>query len=200
MVADKPLICSSTPAADSNKHYSANLDIGYVGKSNRVDESNFTLNNPWDFVTVNSGNVSNRPGDCSSVHVNEISYEGEVDSGECHQKNTKVTDKHNVNQPDTSILVSDALYGLAQRLGNRNQLPNMMPEKFNGDLLSCPSWNHSFESIIEQNAASVSQRLFFLGKCTTGEAHTAIQVFLSIDTEDAYKKARATLHKRYGDK
>ena len=31
MVADKPLICSSTPAADSNKHYSVNLDMGYVG-------------------------------------------------------------------------------------------------------------------------------------------------------------------------
>ena len=76
----------------------------------------------------------------------------------------------------------------------------MMPEKFSGDLLQYPYWNQSFETIVEQHTNVVSQRMFFLGKCTVGEAHTAIQGYLALNTEEAYHKVRAILCRRYGDK
>ncbi|KAI0222903.1 hypothetical protein LSAT2_025831, partial [Lamellibrachia satsuma] len=69
---------------------------------------------------------------------------------------------------------TSAIYRPANMLSNRDHLPKMMPEKFSGDLLQYPYWNQSFETIVEQHTNVVSQRMFFLGKCTVGEAHTAI--------------------------
>ena len=100
----------------------------------------------------------------------------------------------------TSEILANVLDSLADRLSNREHLPKMMPEKFSGDLLQYPYWNQSFETIVEQHTNVVSQRMFFLGKCTVGEAHTAIQGYLALNTEEAYHKARAILRRRYGDK
>ena len=43
------------------------------------------------------------------------------------------------------------------------------------------------------------QRLFYLGKCTTGEARQAVPSLLSLDSAEAYLEARKTLAERYGD-
>ena len=104
------------------------------------------------------------------------------------------------HRQDSGELIATALDGLADRLSNRDNLPKMMPEKFNGDFIQYTHWIQSFETIIELHTTAVCQRMFFLGKCTTGEAHTAIQGFISVNTEEAYRNAKATLHKRYGNK
>ena len=101
---------------------------------------------------------------------------------------------------DTSEILANVLDSLADRLSNREPLPKMMTEKFSGDLLQYPYSNQSFEMVVEHHTNVVSQRMFFLGKCTVGEAHTAIQGYLALNTEEAYHKARAILRRRYGDK
>lgn len=98
---------------------------------------------------------------------------------------------------DSSEMLITALDGLADRLVNHDKLPRMMPEKFEGDLLQYPHWIKSFESIVETHANSVSQRMFFLGKCTGGEAYAAIQGFLALDSEEDFRAAKTMLHKRY---
>ena len=97
---------------------------------------------------------------------------------------------------DTSEVLANVLDSLTDRLSNRDHLPKMMPKKFSGDLLQYPYWNQSFDTIVEQHTNVVSQRMFFLGKCTVGEAHTAIQGYLALNTEEAYHKARAILRRR----
>ena len=87
---------------------------------------------------------------------------------------------------DTSELLANALDGLADKLVGRDHLLKMMPEKFYGDVLQYPQWIQSSESIIELNATTVSQQMFFLGKCTSGEAHAAIQGVLTLITEEAW--------------
>ena len=101
---------------------------------------------------------------------------------------------------DTSEILANVLDSLADRLSNREHILKMMSEKFSGDLLQYPYWNQSFETIVEQYTNVVSQRMFFLGKCTVGEAHTAIQGYLALNKEEAYHKARAIIRRLYDDK
>ena len=101
---------------------------------------------------------------------------------------------------DTSEVLANVLDSLTDRLSNRDHLPKMMPKKFSDDLLQYPYWNQSFDTIVEQHTNVVSQTMFFIGKCTVGEAHTAIQGYIALNTEEAYHKARAILRRRYCDK
>lgn len=104
------------------------------------------------------------------------------------------------NPSDVSVILADALNNLADKIVVHDNLPRLLPEEFHGDILNYPSWIQSFESIIERNTTSTAQRLFYLGKCTKGEAYKAIQGYLTLNTESSYLKAKETLQKRYGDK
>lgn len=95
----------------------------------------------------------------------------------------------------------DVLNRLADILLNKqDRLPRMEPEVFGGSFLQFPIWIKSFVTIIEEHTDSSSQRLYYLSKYTKGEAREAIQGFFSLDGDDAYRSAKATLVRRYGDK
>ena len=98
--------------------------------------------------------------------------------------------------------VEDPLTRLADILSQRwlqDSLPLRKPEIFSGDLLHYPVWLKSFETIIEGQTEKVSQRLYYLGKYTTGEPKEVISGFLLLETEDAYKQARKILSDRFGN-
>ena len=98
--------------------------------------------------------------------------------------------------------VEDPLTRLADILSQRrlqDTLPLPEPEIFSGDLLHYPEWLKSFETIIEGQTEKVSQRLYYLGKYTTGEPKEAISGLLLLETEDAYKQARKILSDRFGN-
>jgi len=98
--------------------------------------------------------------------------------------------------------VEDPLTRLADILSQRrlqDTLPLPEPEIFSGDLLHYPIWLKSFETIIEGQTEKVSQRLYYLGKYTTGEPKEAISGLLLLETEEAYKQARKILSDRFGN-
>ena len=98
--------------------------------------------------------------------------------------------------------VEDPLTRLADILSQRrlqDSLPLPEPEIFSGDLLHYPVWLKSFQTIIEGQTEKVSQRLYYLGKYTTGEPKEAIGGLLLLETEDAYKRARKILSDRFGN-
>ena len=64
---------------------------------------------------------------------------------------------------NSSAVLASALNTLADKLSNKqDRLPRMMSERFTGEYMEYPLWIKSFESLIEENAASISQRLYFL--------------------------------------
>ena len=93
------------------------------------------------------------------------------------------------------------LHKLADLLTNKqDRLPRMEPEVFTGDMMKFPMWINSFEALIEKKTELASERLFFLGKYTAGNARSCIQGYLTLYTNDAYIQAKAVLLSRYGDK
>ena len=80
------------------------------------------------------------------------------------------------------------------------QLPLLEPETFNGDLFHYPTWKKSFDTIVERRTDSPSQRLYYLGRYTTGEAKEAIRGLLALDSEHAYREARKILSDRFGNR
>jgi hypothetical protein len=87
-----------------------------------------------------------------------------------------------------------------QKTDSKLKTPRMEPEVFCGDRMKYPLWWKSFEALIERATACESDRLFFLGKYTSGVAKEAIQSFLMSNDQDAYAKAKAVLRRRFGDK
>ncbi|CAB4035179.1 Hypothetical predicted protein, partial [Paramuricea clavata] len=98
---------------------------------------------------------------------------------------------------DTSPYVSaDSLIRLADLLAQRqdyDSLPRPQPDVFSGDLLQYPIWIKAFETLIERKTNQPSERLYYLGKSTSGEAKEAVSGLLPLDTETAYAKAKKIL-------
>ena len=96
----------------------------------------------------------------------------------------------------------NALQRLADLLSQKS-LQDLLPlpelETFRGDLLQYPFWLKSFQTIIESQTDKPSQRLYYLGKYTAGEAKGAISGFLSLETSDAYTQAKKVLADRFGN-
>jgi hypothetical protein len=61
-------------------------------------------------------------------------------------------------------------------------------------------WWRTFEALIKGATNCDRDRLFFLGKYTSGAAKEAIQCFLMSDGQDAYHRAKLALKRRFGDK
>nr|BDT62740.1 MAG: hypothetical protein [Metapenaeus ensis nimavirus] len=98
--------------------------------------------------------------------------------------------------------LKDAIEHLADILSVRQRsdtLPRLEPEVFKGDILQYPKWNKAFETLVESKTNSASERLYYIGKYTDGEAKEAISSLLSLDTTEAYNDARELLKQRYGD-
>ena len=102
-----------------------------------------------------------------------------------------------VQQADSTTAVLEQLVTL---LSKCDRLPQIEPEIFSGDILAFPAWLRSFESQIEAHTTTDEERLFYLGKYTTGEAKKVINGFLTLDGPGIFSRAQATLKQRYGDR
>ncbi len=95
----------------------------------------------------------------------------------------------------------DSLLKLANLLAQRQDyysLPRPEPDVFSGDLLQYPIWIKAFETLIERKTKQPSERLYYFGKYTSGEAREAASSLLPSDTETAYAKAKKILANRFG--
>ncbi|CAB4007121.1 Hypothetical predicted protein [Paramuricea clavata] len=96
----------------------------------------------------------------------------------------------------------DSLTRLADPLAQRqdyDSLPRPQPDVFSGDILQYPIWIKAFETLIERKTNQPSERLYYLGKYTSGEAKEAVSGLLPLDTETAYAKAKKILVNRFGN-
>ena len=107
---------------------------------------------------------------------------------------------------DCSHAPSSAGEELVQRLANllaqrqdRESLPRPEPLVFKGNPLEYPIWIKSFETFIERKTSDPSERLYYLGRYTAGEAKEAVSGLLTLDNGDAYQKARKILTSRFGN-
>ena len=82
---------------------------------------------------------------------------------------------------------------------DRESLPRPEPEVFRGNPLQYPTWIKSFETFIERKTKDPSERLYYLGRYTAGEAKEAVSGLLSLGSTDAYQKARKILTDRFGN-
>ena len=96
------------------------------------------------------------------------------------------------------VLMRRLADSLTQRQ-DRDSLPRPEPEVFTGNPLRYPNWIKSFETFIERKTQNPSERLYYLGKYTTGEAKEAISGLLALDNTGAYSKARKILTDRFGN-
>ena len=108
-------------------------------------------------------------------------------------------DEREITQPQTSGNVLERLADLMTQRHARELLPLPEPETFSGELLHNPTWKKSFDTIVERRTDSSSQRLYYLGRYTTGEAKESISGLLALDSEDAYLEARKILSDRFGN-
>ena len=70
---------------------------------------------------------------------------------------------------------------------------------FKGNPLEYPIWIKSFETFIERKTKDPSERLYYLGRYTAGEAKEAVSGLLTLDNGDAYQKAKKILTSRFGN-
>ncbi len=104
-------------------------------------------------------------------------------------------------QPTFTDSLSAAFESLAEAITtNRDSLPKQEPETFSGDVIEYPVWLNSFNVLVESRCHSTSDRLYYLGRYTAGEAKECIKGLLSLHTDDAYARAKALLSDRYGNK
>ena len=98
----------------------------------------------------------------------------------------------NTAESDTSLTPVSPGENLMQRLAD-------LPKLFTGNPLQYPNWIKSFETFIERKTKNPSERLYYLGKYTTGEAKEAISGLLALQDTNAFSKARKILKDRFGN-
>ena len=79
-------------------------------------------------------------------------------------------------------------------------LPIIEPHIFSGDPMEFPVWMKTFENYIESKVRTGADRLALLKKYTCGDAHEAVRMILSLDTDADYMEAKSILKQRFGSK
>ena len=132
---------------------------------------------------------STRPIESSPVHLQDSKPKGMI----------YPQDEREITRPQTSGDVLERLADLMTQRHACDLLPLPEPETFSGELLHYPTWKKSFDTIVERRTYSSSQRLYYLGRYTTGGAKESISGLLALDSEDAYLEARKILSDRFGN-
>lgn len=101
------------------------------------------------------------------------------------------------NLPVTQQDLSQLINAFTQSL-NTSKLPIPEPPIFSGNVLDYNDWNKSFTVMIESKPLSDIEKLFYLRNYVSGEAKQAINGYFVLNSENAYKDAKALLDKRYG--
>ena len=78
--------------------------------------------------------------------------------------------------------------------------PSKEPDVFKGSVFQFPLWLQSFETLVEKKREDARDRLYYLGVYTTGEPYEAIEPYLILDSDEAYREAKETLIDRFGNK
>ena len=111
-----------------------------------------------------------------------------------HTSNVPVNVDHHIRDDYVKLLTDVLSHGKTQ-----DKLPRIEPDILDGSLLRFPLWMKSFETILEKHTDSVSERLFYLSKYTTGPAKAAIIGYFGLDSDDSYANAKKTLLSRFGN-
>ena len=109
------------------------------------------------------------------------------------------SDSNTVQQPSPNASILKQLVDLLGKRNDHDSLARREPEVFDGNLLRYPTWIKSFETFIERKTSDPSERLFYLGRFTSGEAKEAVSGLLPLNTKQAYTKAKKILTSRYGN-
>ena len=99
--------------------------------------------------------------------------------------------KLQVKQTELSSLIAEQ-----QRISS---LPVQEPPTFGGSFFDYPIFMRAFETIIEGRVSADKERLYFLNKYTTGKANDVIKGFVTLNSNDSYKRAKKLLAQRFGD-
>ena len=79
-----------------------------------------------------------------------------------------------------------------------NSLPKQQPSVFTGNYFDYPYFITAFESLIESRVEDPQQRLYYLNQFTNGEAREVIKGLVTLNSPEAYAKARSLLKERFG--
>ena len=98
------------------------------------------------------------------------------------------------------VSLSKELIGAICKQLERNRLPAIEPDIFDGNIMEYYGWKYSFEALIENDCCNNMEKLYYLKKYTSGEAKQAISAFMIFKNEESHNKAINRLDKRFGDK
>ncbi|XP_028407542.1 uncharacterized protein LOC114530160 [Dendronephthya gigantea] len=114
------------------------------------------------------------------------------------EKETNVYESQsNDVKPDQPDSVGPLLVELAKQQV-LNSLPKQQPPMFSGNYFDYPYFINSFESLIESKVEDPKQRLYYLNQFTSGEAREVIKGLVTLNSPEAYTKARTVLKERFG--
>ena len=118
-----------------------------------------------------------------------------------HEINRKIeANVSNINQDnskDESYTVGPLLHELVKQQA-LNSLPKQQPPVFTGNYFDYPYFITAFESLIESRVEDPQQRLYYLGQFMNGEAREVIKGLVTLNSPEAYAKARSLLKERFG--
>ena len=77
-----------------------------------------------------------------------------------------------------------------RQLAISGQLPKISIPVFNGDPLQYPSWNSSFNALIDSKPMDAQAKLNFLNQYLLGKPKQVVEQYLLIRTDEAYQSAR----------
>jgi hypothetical protein len=82
---------------------------------------------------------------------------------------------------------------------NISRLPPPEPSTFLGDPLAYPSWNSSFEALVDSRGIPPNEKMHYLRKYLGGSAKKAVEGYFLVNSDTSYDQARQLLQKRFGD-
>ena len=165
----------------------SNPNKGLVSANEDMSQSVTELNG------INQQNSDERLNCQQEVPPELLSNEGTVENVSS-AKDTPTSVKVSTHE-DPFMMLADLL----TERQDHNKLPRPKPEVFSGDFLEYPIWIKAFETFIEGKTKTCAERLYYLGKFTTGEAKEAVRGLLSLDSQEAYVRAKKILTSRFGN-
>lgn len=82
---------------------------------------------------------------------------------------------------------------------NASRVPVPEPSIFSGDALRYSNWKLSFNTLIDQKNIPENENIFYLRRCVSGQAKSALDGYFLLCTETAYAAAWKILDERYGN-
>ena len=101
----------------------------------------------------------------------------------------ELTTGHSTKNDCSANILKDIIDYIANK---NDDLPSKEPDVFKGSVFQFPLWLQSFETLVEKKREDARDRLYYLGVYTTGEPYEAIEPYLILDSDEAYREAKET--------